>query len=160
MYRLKALKDLLARVKWKPVGAVFLVLLLAIILLFVLSSKDLFSSPYKGAGDVQAKVWADPARVELAGHTSVWVEVSNKGTGSQSVLVRMEIDDKAISFEESGNQKINRTIQLGSGESRRVEFPVILNALSGGKYGIKMTAIPRAETAIEDKVFLDVYEKK
>ena len=160
MYRLKALKDLLARVKWKPVGAVVLVLLIAVILLFVLPSINLFSSPYKGVGDVQAKVWADPARVELKGHTSVWVEVNNKGAAAQNVLVRMEIDDKDISFEESGNQKINKTIQLGSGESRQVSFPVILNASSGGKYGIKMSALPSGETAIVDKVFLDVYEKK
>jgi hypothetical protein len=160
MYRLKALKDLLARVKWKSVGVVVLVFLLALTLLFILPSMNLFVTPYKGEGDVQARVWADPARVELTGRTSVWVEVNNKGTDAKSVLVRMEIDDKDISFEESGNQKNNKTIQLGSGESRRIGFPVILNASSGGKYGIKMSAVPRGESAIDDKVFLDVYEKK
>jgi len=156
--RLKALTDLFARVKWKSVLLLLLLVVLSIAILWVLFSFKPFGQSYKGEGVIQVRSWADPVRVDLSGKSTAKVEIKNKGEDNADVLVKLETYDSVLSFDATGNQKVNETVSLGHGESRELRFKVLFNATHGGTYGLKVAVSPKGENIV-DEIFFDVFEK-
>jgi hypothetical protein len=155
------LNELLARVKWKPV--ILLLVLVAVLVAVFWGALDLkpvtlFAPSYKEGGDIQVRSWADPGRVDLRGTSTARVEVKNVGKESTNVWIRLETYNPGLLFDETGGQKANESLSLGPGESRALGFKIKFNATYGGKYGVKVTVSPGGEN-IDDEIYFDVFEK-
>ena len=150
--------DLLARVKWKSVLA--LILLIAVIILVVWGFYVLkpFTANYKTKGDLSARFWADPARTELRGATTVWVEVKNRGSDKLPVTVTMNTYSKSLLFA-AGEQNMSKGVELGPGESRQLPFSANMNASYAGTYGLKAVVSSGGEN-IEQELFIEAFEAK
>jgi hypothetical protein len=153
--------ELLARIKWKPVAILLLVLAVLFVVLFGSlgnMSFNLFSPSYKEGGDIRVRSWADPARVDLRGSASARVEVKNVGKEASNIRLRLETYNPGLFFMDTESQKANESVSLGPGESRELGFKLRFNATYGGRYGVKVTVSPGGEN-IEDEIFFDVVEK-
>ena len=152
------MSDLLARVKWKSVSALVLLIAAIILVLWALYTLKPFQASYKGVGDVQARFWVEPPKTGPKGTTTVWVEVKNKGQDTRNVSVSLESYSKNLLFE-TREQKISKDVEIGSGESRQLPFKASLNASYGGRYGMKAVVSPGGEN-IEEELFVEVFEKQ
>jgi hypothetical protein len=153
--------DLATRIKWKPVLALLLVIIVAAFLLFGFPSiQSPLQEKWKGDGDIQEMSWPDPSRVETDGVARAKVEVRNVGKESADVKIKLSADDASLTFEEGGNtQEVNASISLGPKEIRELSFKVNFNATYAGKYRVKVTISPAGENIV-DEIFFDVKEKK
>jgi hypothetical protein len=155
------LNEILARIKWKPVAVLVIVLAVLFVVLFGSlgnMSFNLFSPTYKEGGDIRERSWADPGRVDLKGTSFARVDVKNVGTEASNIRVRLETYNPSLFFIDTESQKANETVSLGPGESRQLGFKLKFNATYGGRYGVKVTVSPGGEN-IEDEIFFDVVEK-
>jgi hypothetical protein len=156
------LNELLARIKWKPVA--ILLVVLAVLFVFLFGSLgsmsfNLFAPSYKEGGDIRVRSWADPSRVDLKGTANARVDVKNVGKEASNIRVRLETYNPSLLFMDTVSQKANESISLGPGESRELGFKLRFNATYGGRYGVKVTVSPGGEN-IEDEIFFDVAEIK
>jgi len=135
---MKSIKDTLRRVRWSVVFGIFLVLLL-IILVFV--SINIFPPAYKGEGDIVMRSWLEPQKTKLNGDSNVWVEIKNRGENIHIVDVKAVTSSSEVVFDDSKGQEVNKTVQIGPGESRRVPFHINVNARYEGDYRIDVFVI-------------------
>ena len=149
--KIAAPRNIIKRIKWKSV-LTFLVVVIAVILILIGFNPFL---SYKGSGDVKIKSWADPNKVSLLGTSTIWVEVRNQGKDTRQVSVSLKSYNPVIKFTDTTNQEKIEVVNLGKGESQKLDFKVQLSAENEGSYGVHVSANSGSES-IEDDVYIDV----
>jgi len=149
--KITAPRNIIKRIKWKSV-LTFIVVVIAVFLV-VIGFNPFLS--YKGSGDVKIKSWADPNKVSLTGTSTIWVEVRNQGKENKNVSISLKSYNPIIRFIDTTNQEKIETINLGKGESQKLDFKVQISAENEGSYGVRVYANSGNEI-IEDDVYINV----
>ncbi len=149
--KIAAPRNIIKRIKWKSV-LTFLVVVIAVILILIGFNPFL---SYKGAGDVKIKSWADPNRINLQGTSTIWIDVKNQGNENKNVLVVLKSYDPTIKFSDTNSQEENKTVFIGKGGSKKIDFGIQVSADYSGDYGIKITATYDKGT-VDDEVYISV----
>ncbi|MEM2918603.1 MAG: hypothetical protein QXY62_03800 [Candidatus Altiarchaeota archaeon] len=144
-------RSIIKRIKWKSVALV--IFLVAIAFLIILGFNPFLS--YKGSGEIKIRSWAEPNKVSLDGKSTIWVEVKNQGSENKRVFISLKSYDPVIKFFETNSQEENKTIFIGKGESRKLDFKIQISASYAGDYGVSIKAKYDKET-IEDEVYISV----
>jgi len=155
---MKQIKNIISRIRWNVV----LGILSAILLILLASLAFIYFKPlesgYKCKKDVCISSRADPSTVGLRDESTIWVDIRNDGPDELKIEVSLETYDPKLTFVRNGNQTIQKEIRIGPDESRKLDFPVRLNAMYGGDYRIDIK-VDYAYGRIEDKVTLKVLDK-
>ncbi len=162
-----AITETLSRIKW---GAVAVVIIAIIIILAVYTKFNPFSGitttlnpVYKGTDALKIRSWVSPDKINLNGRSTAWVDIKNTGEKELSVFVKLKTYDEKLKFipeDEKETQTINKTMEIGPGESRKLDFKIkLFDAIYGGDYRIDIIANYGKEfEPVEDSVYLHVSE--
>lgn len=154
--KLKFMKNLISRIRWNVVISIVTVIVLIVIA--VLFFKP-FTPPLKCSDGVCIQSRAEPGEVGLKGESTLWVDIMNRGNEDLIMEVKLKTRNVVLFFEETYTQDISREIELGPGESMKLNFNVKANASYPGTYRTDITAIFNNER-IESEVYLKVQSTK
>lgn len=101
------------------------------------------------------KMRTEPPRVSLQGKSTLWVEIKNVGNSNKKLIVNVSSDDPNVIFSETGKQTCSDQIELAPGNSRNLDFSIVVNAEYAGEYGIGASVI-FSDQKIDEKIFLNV----
>jgi len=147
-----SVKSIISRIRWNVVIPMIVFILLLIISLWIFNP---FAQHYKCTDGICVKIHADPPKVLLQDESTIWVEIKNVGNSNKKLMVNMNSDDPSVIFTETGKQSCSDQIELAPGNSRNLDFSVVINAEYAGEYGIGSSVI-FDDQKIEEKIFLNV----
>lgn len=142
--------DTLRRVRWNVVGGILLVLLLIAVVFMGISP---FSPGYTGEGDIVIKSWLEPSTTQFSDSSTLYVEVKNRGDSLRDVRLFTMVSGEALNF--TTGKEANQTVSIGSGESRKIPFPLKVKAQYEGEYHVSIRASYNHQQ-IKDDVYLNV----
>jgi hypothetical protein len=128
---LKFVKDLISRIRWNVVISVAALIVFAVIALFFIKP---FNPQYTCSDEVCISTRMEPDAVGLKGESILWVDLKNDGSEDIMVDVTAKTRNLAILFKKNMSRNTSRLVQLGAGESMKLNFNVKANATYPGTY--------------------------
>lgn len=149
---MKLVKDIISRIRWNVVISIIAVLIFILIVVLFFNP---FNPDFACSDGLCISTYTEPPEVELKGESTLWVDLKNRGGEDLIVDVRLKTRNPALLFKDQQEQETNREIELGAGESMKLNFDLKANATYPGTYRIDVTTT-YDNGRLEDDVYLKV----
>jgi len=148
----------LKRVRWNVVLGVLIIsgLLTYLLMTYVgFSIQTPFTPTYKGEGDIVMRSWLDPKDVKQMDKGIIQTEIKNNGNQNYKAELLVTAKSSSIVFADSNTQRVNKSVDIGPGESRNVPFRYNINAQYEGNYRIDIKTDFKKGKVV-DELYLNV----
>jgi uncharacterized membrane protein len=144
------MKNLISRIRWNVVISIIAVIILIVIAVLFFRP---FTPQSKCSNGLCIRSYMEPGEVDLRGESTLWVDIRNRGGDDQFIDVKLKTRNVVLFFEETKTQEVGKDVELGSGESIKLNFNVNSNASYPGTFRIDITALYE-DKQINDEVYL------